>query len=267
MKFSVFTVIMQEFDRPEVVRHLAELGFEGVEWRVRAGGPHIDPAEIVAQADEVRKLTEEAGLELVCLATYLGPGDLEDIKRVAEGAKRMGVPMFRIMPPGFDGSLHYLELCRQAVEQLKPVEALCLDLGLKALFEIHMRNIIPSASAAYRIVSNFDPRAVGVIYDPGNMIYEGMERWLLGLQLLGPYLAHVHVKNSRWQVAEGEPDGNLLWKPTWATLRAGMVNWREVIDDLKAVGYQGYLSFEDFSQEKPTLEKLADDLALLRSYL
>lgn len=267
MKVGVFTVIMQEFDRPEAVKHLAELGFDGVEWRVRSGGPHIDPADIVAQADEVRKLTEDAGLEMPSLATYLRPEDLDDIKRVAEGAKRMGVEMFRIMPPSFDGSVHYVELCQRTVEQLKAVEAVCLEMGLRVLLEIHMRNIIPSASAAYRLVSNFDPKAVGVIYDPGNMIYEGMERWLLGLQLLGPYLAHVHVKNSKWEITEGEPDGNLVWKPTWATLRGGMVNWREVIDDLRAVGYEGYLSLEDFSQGKPTLEKLADDLALLRSYL
>jgi sugar phosphate isomerase/epimerase len=179
----------------------------------------------------------------------------------------MGVPMFRIMPPWFEGPTNYVELCRKTAAELKKVEAVCLDLGLRVLLEIHMRNIIPSASAAYRIVSDLDPRAVGIIYDPGNMIYEGMERWLLGMQLLGPYLAHVHVKNAKWEIAKGEPDGNLVWRPTWATLRGGMVNWREVIADLQAVGYRGYLSFEDFSTELPTLEKLADDLALLKSYL
>lgn len=267
MRFSVFTVIMQEFDRAQVVKHLAQLGYDGVEWRVHESGPHIQLAKLPGEAEEVRKLTEDAGLELVSLATYLSPGDLERIKRVAEGAKKMGVPMFRIMPPWFEGPTNYVELCRKTAAELKKVEAVCLDAGLRVLLEIHMRNIIPSASAAYRIVSDLDPRAVGIIYDPGNMIYEGMERWLLGMQLLGPYLAHVHVKNAKWEIAKGEADGNLVWRPTWATLRGGMVNWREVIADLQAVGYRGYLSFEDFSTELPTLEKLADDLALLKSYL
>jgi sugar phosphate isomerase/epimerase len=265
MRFSVFTVIMQEFDRAQVVKHLAQLGYDGVEWRVHESGPHIQLAKLAAEAAEVRKLTENAGLELVSLATYLSPGDLDSIKRVAEGAKKMGVPMFRVMPPWFDGSTHYRELCRKTVAELKKVEAVCLDMGLKVLLEIHMRNIIPSASAAYRIVEGLDPKAVGIIFDPGNMIYEGMERWLLGMQLLGPYLAHVHVKNSKWEISKGEPDGNLLWRPTWATLRGGMVNWGEVIADLKQVGYQGYLSSEDFATELPTLEKLTDDLAFLAS--
>jgi len=267
MKFSVFTVIMQEFSRPEVVKHLSALGFDGVEWRVREGGPHIEPAEIIEKADEIRKLTEDAGLELVSLATYFAPGDLEDIKRVAEGAKKMGAPMFRLMPPWFDGSVNYVALCQRTVDELKQVEALCLESELKVLLEIHMRNIIPSASAAHRIVSNFDPKAVGIIFDPGNMIYEGMERWLLGLELLGPYLAHVHVKNAKWQVVQGDSDGNLVWKPSWATLRGGMVNWGQVIADLKKVGYEGYLSSENFSTDLPVLERLADDLALLKSYL
>jgi sugar phosphate isomerase/epimerase len=267
MRFSVFTVIMQEFDRAQVVKHLAQLGYDGVEWRVHESGPHIQLAKLASEATEVRRLTDDAGLELVSLATYLSPGDLENVKRVAEGAKKMGVPMFRIMPPWFDGSTHYVDLCRKTAAELEKVQAVCLDAGLKVLLEIHMRNIIPSASAAYRLVSNLDPKAVGIIFDPGNMIYEGMERWLLGMQLLGPYLAHVHVKNSKWEIAKGDPDGNLLWRPTWGTLRGGMVNWREVIADLKAVGYRGYLSSEDFATELPTLEKLADDLALLKSYL
>ncbi len=55
MKVSVFTVIMQEFDRPEVVKHLAELGYDGVEWRVHESGRHIEPAKIVDEAEEVSR--------------------------------------------------------------------------------------------------------------------------------------------------------------------------------------------------------------------
>ena len=48
-------------------------------------------------------------------------------------------------------------------------------------------------------------------------------------------------------------------------MRGGMVDWSDVINALKKVGYKGYLSNEDFSLDLPTEEKLKDDLAFLKS--
>ncbi|MEZ4633203.1 MAG: hypothetical protein R2880_21235 [Deinococcales bacterium] len=65
------------------------------------------------------------------------------------------------------------------------------------MIEIHHRTIVPSASAVYRLVSHFDPQHIAVIYDPGNMAYEGFEDYRMGLELWEPYLAHVHLKMPR----------------------------------------------------------------------
>ena len=45
----------------------------------------------------------------------------------------------------------------------------------------------------YGITSRF---TLGIIHDVGNMVYEGYERYEMGLSILGPYLAHVHVKSA-----------------------------------------------------------------------
>ena len=57
--------------------------------------------------------------------------------------------------------------------------------GVRALVEIHMGTIVPSASAAAQFCSRFDPRHVGVIHDAGNMVFEGFERYRMGLEVLG----------------------------------------------------------------------------------
>jgi len=62
-----------------------------------------------------------------------------------------------------------------------------------------MNTMTPSPALAERLVSHFDPRHVGVILDAGNMVYEGFETYSLAVDLLGPYLAHVHVKNAAWE--------------------------------------------------------------------
>jgi len=99
---------------------------------------------------------------------------------------------------------------------------------------------------------------VGVIYDPGNMVYEGYEQWKMGMELLGEYLRHVHVKNSAWGK---ERTG--AWRAEAARLEEGIVDWRRVVADLREVGYGGYLSLEDFSGQD-TLTKLKRDLAFLK---
>jgi sugar phosphate isomerase/epimerase len=50
-------------------------------------------------------------------------------------------------------------------------------------------------------------------------------------------------------------------------MREGFANWPQVIADLKSIGYDGWLSFEDFSLSAPTEELLADNIAYIKSLL
>jgi sugar phosphate isomerase/epimerase len=72
------------------------------------------------------------------------------------------------------------------------------------------------------------------------MIIEGREAWQLGLELLGPYLDYVHAKNICW-VRDGA-----RWRWQFAALEHGQVDWREIATALRRVGYDGYISNENF---------------------
>jgi sugar phosphate isomerase/epimerase len=109
-------------------------------------------------------------------------------------------------------------------------------------------------------VAGFDPEWVGVIYDPGNMVYEGFEDYTLGLEVLGPYLAHVHIKNAAYE----RPPGGGVWTPRWAPLEDGAVDFYQLIVALQAVGYDGWLSIEDFSQARPSCEAVAHNARFVR---
>ena len=279
MKHSVFTVAMPEYDVQTAARKLKEWGYDGVEWRVTnvpspmpalpnfwsANKATVDFAKLPGSAVEARKISEDAGLEIPALATYLSCSDLDAVQKGMEAAKIMGAPNIRVSVPGYDGKTNYRTLFARSQESYEKVQALAMGYGLRTNIEIHMGNICPSASAAYRFLSAFDARYVGAIFDPGNMVYEGMENWQFGLELLGEYLAHVHVKNAGWRIVAGEANGNLVWQPYMAGLRQGIVNWVDVVAALKNVNYDGWMSNEDFSSDLPTEEKLKDDLTYLKS--
>ena len=108
------------------------------------------------------------------------------------------------------------------------------------VIETHFSTIAPSASLAYRLVKHFPPATIGVNYDPANLIIEGRESWQMGLELLGPYLDYVHAKNIAW-VREQD-----RWRWVFASMTDGQVNWAEIVSALHTVGYDDYISFENF---------------------
>lgn len=279
MKYSIFTVMAPEFTPEKIVGELSRLGYNGVEWRVvtelkRTDAPvsfwennrcTLSLQDLEERPDQIRQITEKNNLEVCNLATYLQVDEFSGIEKAMRAAKIMHCPRIRVNVPKYTGESEYNSLFHRTQQNLKKVEELASEHNIKALLELHMGNIIPSASAAYRLICPFNPEYIGVIYDPGNMVHEGYERWLMGMQLLGDYLAHVHVKNARWVIEKKDEDGTALWKPTWAPLKEGIVNWREIMDDLRAVDYSGYLSFEDFSHI-PTEKKLVQDIEYLKEF-
>jgi len=271
-----FTVMAPDLTPEACAQTLASLGFDGVEWRVTAPSPPdaatnywtgnlctIDINRLDEEASRVRLVCGQHGLQIPALGTYVSAADRATVRRCMAFAADVGCPQIRVGVPPYDGTRSYNQLYEEAVEHLDEVAALAKEYGVRANVELHMGSICPSASMAHRLLARFDPQYVGAIYDPGNMVAEGMEAWQMGMELLGPYLAHVHVKNSRWEVASR--DGSVVrWRHAMCPLREGVVDWPQVLAALRRVGYTGWLSFEDFGPGG-TVQKLGEDLAYMRS--
>jgi sugar phosphate isomerase/epimerase len=272
MKFAVFTVMLPDLSPEEAVKALARAGYDGVEWRVTTIDPQrrnevpsfwgnnfctLEPT--LENAKRVRHLAQDSGLELTNLGTYLGPGDLEAVKRAMRFAERAGAPSLRVNAASYTGD--YAGDFARSLEFYREVEELAKRYKVRALVETHQGLITPSASLAQRFVSHFDPAYVGVIYDPGNMVLEGFESHLMGLQLLGPYLAHVHLKNATYTRSNG------LWQPRWMPLEDGVVDFKKVLQSLIEVGYDGWLVMEDFSSARSSLEALTHNLSFIKNLL
>jgi sugar phosphate isomerase/epimerase len=279
MKLAVFTVSLPEWTPEEAVCNLAALGYDGVEWRVtddvsldtpgfwRGNRCTFPLSSFVEDAPRIRTLTEDAGLALAPVASYVHAEDHENVARVLRGTAALGAPAARIQVPHYDGSVSSVPLWEQARRDYQEVEKIARANGVKALVEIHMDSLVTSASAARRFLDGFDPEAVGVIYDAGNMVWEGHEQYRLGLETLGPYLAHVHAKNSAWRQDGTRPDGSAAWTATWAPLDAGIVDLPQLFATLRQVGYDGWISVEDFTTERPLPDRVRDNLRYLRASL
>ncbi|HOJ12587.1 MAG TPA: sugar phosphate isomerase/epimerase family protein [Clostridiales bacterium] len=283
MKISAFSVCAPEYDVRGTIEVLKELGYDAVEWRTTNMPPiskpdtyniqnrywsynlsTVDINRIDEIADEIGIMCKNAGLEICSFSTYLNQNNIDDINKVANAANIAGCKNIRLALPGYNKNENYRTQFNRAIKEVQPLEKIADRYKVRINFEMHPGNIIPSASAAYRFVSNFDPKYLGVIYDPGNMIFEGYEDYRMGIELLGEYLAYVHIKNAAWKHEGFTKDGAWIWKPSNAPTKRGCADLPGLINILKEKDYEGYLSIEDFSNEEDTYTKLKNNLEYLK---
>ena len=86
------------------------------------------------------------------------------------------------------------------------------------------------------------------------------------LDLLGPYLAYCHIGGSRPVAGALDEHGQRQWSWEFCAMEEGVANIPRVVADLHAVGYNGYLTIEDFSARDTDL-KLREGTAYLRRLL
>lgn len=285
MKYSVFTVMAPDIPIEELCPLLKELGYDGIEVRIRDqqesedGKPSfwsgnlctVSAANVLNEIESVAELCRASQLEMFTLGTYLNPAKgLDETERMMQAAKLVGCPQIRIGDGGYDvDGPNYRQQLAERTKVLRRVEKLGQKYGVKANLETHPNHLVVSASAHYAFIKEFDPEYIGVIYDVGNLVVEGYEPWQQGLELLGEYLSFVHLKNCGLRQDGVDEDGAVVWTPdlfgSGGTLKGGMVDMAGFMKVLKKVGYNGWLSQEDFSKVLPTRIKLAHNIEYMRT--
>ena len=289
MKLAVYTVSLPEYNVEESVALLKEMGYDAVEWRVDSlqGIPRaylpanvdeyafrywmdnkstVDITNVKEACLNAKKLCDEAGIEIVNLAPAFRGGD-EALVELLEAAVAIGCKTIRGPMQRYDPTKPYWEQFEDFRSQLRHFEPFLQKYGVRMLIETHHGMLVSGASSAIRMLDGFDPEYFGVIYDPGNMVYEGFENYKLSFEMLGKYLAHVHVKNAVLAPAGKDDLGATKYSQDWASLKDGSADLGAMISALIEVGYDGALSVEDFSNDKPTREKLEENIAYLRQLL
>jgi sugar phosphate isomerase/epimerase len=275
VKFSVFTASTPDWTPGEAVEALALQGWDGVEWRVTDQEESPEPGfwagnratwPLTGLEDSVPAIaavTRSAGLEFSALGGYVRCYDRSNVERLLAATAALGAGRVRVTMPG-TGDGRYRDLFAATRRDLEWAAQRAAVYGVSVLVELHHRTIVASASAAIRLVDGLDPERVGIIHDIGNLVIEGYEDYAAAFDMLGPYLAHVHVKNVAWRpVGRSSVDSGTEWAEEWAALRDGQADLDAYFRALHAVGYDGWVTCEDFSTTVPLAQRTKDNLAYL----
>ncbi|MCZ7648524.1 MAG: sugar phosphate isomerase/epimerase [Planctomycetota bacterium] len=287
MKLGAFTTFTPEYTFPEACRLIKSIGYDGVQprivpdasagfdpskpfnpWGNNKGG--IAESAFFEDPQGALKPAKDAGLQISSVASYTNTNDMERAVKMVRACGKAGIRNVRVgagLPiPKDKPQWDALKLVDESKARYKELVAEANKAGVRPCLELHGGTLFPGPSGTANFLRGFTPEQVGILYDPANMLSDGWERLDLSLNLMGDFLAEVHVKNSVWVRTGADANGVAQWKAQSAELEDGCVYWPEIIAQLKKRGYDGWL-VEEGHTDSASHKRLATAFAHLKRML
>ncbi|MBN1445473.1 MAG: sugar phosphate isomerase/epimerase [Candidatus Omnitrophica bacterium] len=267
MKISVYSLSCADKNPAEVIKLAEKYGCGGVEWWCREKG-HIDVNNLPKSAEDVAKIMKDSQLETAGIAPYFKYNETRDeIAKIFNVAKILNTGKVRCHSYPFPGESSVAELMERQIRWLeKEVLPATEEFDVQLNIEQHHNMICCTPNACLQMVAKFPPERIGIIYDPGNSLFEGFTKTGYALSVMGGHINHVHVKSARYVQEGGSVPAGRKYPMEFGTLEKGDLNWEEIIKQLDGIGYKGYLSLEALDgRESET--KLKEDIPFLQKIL
>lgn len=284
MKYGFFTTFAPDCTFPEACALAKEVGYQGIQPRIVQANSYdptkpLNPwgnnkhgileADFFKRPKEVLKPVYDNGLEVTSVASYANLEDLKRAKKLIKACGQAGIGNMRIAPlhPAKEPLLfNATEIIKNTQAAVKKVLRTSRAAGVRLCLELHPGGICASASAAVRFCEKFDPKDVGVLYDPGNLVGEGFEVPRMAISILGPYLAEIHMKNAKWVETGKGPDGEAQWTSKACRIEEGTYPMADLYDCLVAMDYRGWIVEEGHEPGISTRDRLVNVLRWCRTY-
>jgi hexulose-6-phosphate isomerase len=242
---------------PEVFTMARENGFEAVEVAVAEDGP-ITPQSTQQECERVVGQAQQAGVQLAGLASGLGwahpltsPDQSVSRRGIGYAAKSLQVAHWlgvdtMLLVPGLVGAEFIAgsnitpyevayENALAALQELKPIaEGTGVNIGVENVWNKFLISPLETRDFLDKVGSE----RVGSYFDVGNVILTGYpEQWIA---ILGHRIKRIHFKDYKREV------GNLSG---FCDLLAGDVDFGAVMNALRGIGYNGFVTSEFFNCE------------------
>lgn len=215
------SITFRQLAPEDIVALVAEAGLAGIEWGGDVHVPHGD----TAQAEKVRKLTEDAGLACPSYGSYYRAGHDEPVPfgKVLDTAEALGCRTVRVWA-GKQGSEGADDAYRQAVsDDLNRIAELAADKNVVVACEWHANTLTDTLDSGLAILEHRRTENLQTYWQaPVGMDDESC---LQQLQVVTPYVRNFHVfqwvQHDRHPLAEGRD----RWQRFFAAGDTGRDHW------------------------------------------
>ncbi|MBO4898185.1 MAG: AMP-binding protein [Clostridia bacterium] len=247
MKISFSTLACPNYTWTDIYSMAKDLGFDGIEVREIESENAKSPFS-PEKCEQTAKKLSELKIEIPCLSTGCclkfsdkREENTAEIKKYIDVAKRIGTPYIRVLAdlsPAPEGEVDD-DLVLEEIRELIPFAE---EAGVTLLVETN--GVYSDTKRLRDLLNCVMSDNVAALWDMHHTVRFGKEQPEETLQNLGAYIKHVHVKDSI------EENGKIVYK----MMGEGDLPIKNVIDALRSINYEGYVSLEWVKRWAPGLE-------------
>lgn len=274
-KISIFSKNLQWLDYQQMAATAAKMGFDGIDLTVRSKG-HVLPERVEEDLPKAVEAVRKAGLNVYTLTTEITDAEDPYTERILKTARQLGIGYYRM------NWFKYLEK-NSIAKNLDTFKSTLVKMEkLNKKYNIHgaYQNHAGAGFGAavwdlWMVIKDLDPRWIGCQYDIRHATVEGANSWILGLELLHPFIKTINIKDFTWALKDGN------WTEENVALGKGMVNFKKYFELMKGYKYNGPVSVHyeyplggaEAGSDKLTIEKekvieaMQKDLITLKTWL
>ncbi|MGK5508595.1 sugar phosphate isomerase/epimerase family protein [Brevibacillus formosus] len=247
MKWSMCTTGFKEKMLEETAAIARRMGMDGIE--IWLG--HLDAVkERDGTLARLSELLGGYGLDVPMISTYacFSKSELErknslmETERAMRLAAALQCPAVRIFAGHLPFSQATEEEWKSSMDSLEQAMKLADLHGVNIALEVHNNTFADCIRGVEAIFSEIGHPRLRLIFDGFNLFVDGRDQ-MKALPRLYRWIDHIHLKNYRWNPQNWE---NSI--PVSAL--TGDVDNRMLLNELIGRGYQGYISFEYFGEQK-----------------
>jgi sugar phosphate isomerase/epimerase len=245
MKIALLSAMFPELSLESLIAKLERWGYDGIEPNAEElpwAAPHVTPATDRSAREAIREAAVRHGLGIsaICAHISLVNADsaaqlaaIDVVKGCIDLAKDLGTDVVHGLtgpyPPSVDPGMAW----SWAVSGVKECAEYANANGIKFAMEAIVNHVVFRVGDMQRLLEELSDVPVYVNFDPSHYQVGGDD---IGdaVRTFGSRIVHVHMKD-----AEGTPG-----RFTFPALGRGQVDFAGMVDALRTVGYDGYLSLE-----------------------
>ena len=252
MKTALCTIAFKDRPFEHVLDLAAAAGFDGVEpW----GKPdHMPDAYDSRENRRIARAIRERGLEVSQYGSYINPVSDGFEGEMAEGldtATDLGADRIRVWAGSCGSGEATDEDWRKAISGFRRFADRAGDRGVSLVLEMHVGYLCDTPGGRMRLVDGVDRPNFHLNFQP--MYTDSASRVVAAARQVAPHVATVHAQN---YTAPGRNARSLI--------SDGYVDYRAVVRELSAAGFDGYLEVEFVREDDPEAALMAD-AAFLRT--
>ncbi|MCA9177128.1 MAG: sugar phosphate isomerase/epimerase, partial [Planctomycetales bacterium] len=263
-----FIKFVQALPYDELADRIAEMGFDGIEATVRAGG-HVLPERVEEDLPKLVEALRRRQLDVTVMASEVNNPEDPGERRVLETAAKLGIKRYRMKYFRYSGKRPVLEELEEFRPQAKRLAAANRELGLQAVYQNHAgpRYVGATLWDLQRLLRDISPAEIGVAFDIRHATAAGGDSWAVLWDVVRPHVQTIYVKDFHWHKAADAARQQMVNVP----LGKGQVSpafFAELAKPpIQTLPVSLHVEYLKESGVPENLEALRRDLAKLRSLL